>query len=79
MGLTEDFKFYLNNQEDFVKKYNGKVLAIKDGKILGSYDTELQALTETSKHYEKGTFLIQRCSPGDSNIKQVFHSRVRVA
>lgn len=79
MGLKEDFQFYLKNQEQLVKEHNGKVLAIKDGQLLGVYDTELQALTETGKKYEKGTFLIQRCSPGENNTKQVFHSRVCVA
>ena len=40
------------------------------------YDTYEEALFETSKVHELGTFLIQECTEGDSAYTQTFHSRV---
>lgn len=77
--LEKEFKFYLNHQEEFVKEYKGKFLVIKDQKIIGIYDTEKDAYTESSTKYELGTFLIQHCLPGDNSYKQTFHSRVMFA
>ena len=74
--LEKEFKYYLANQEDFIKKYNDKYLVIKDEEIIGVYDTELQAYNETQKVHELGSFLIQLCSPGKSGYTQTFHSRV---
>lgn len=75
-SLEKEFKYYLNHQDELVKKYNGKFIVIKDSHILGVYDTELEALEKTSKENELGTFLIQKCAPGSDNYTQTFHSRV---
>ena len=72
----KDFKFYLEHQDEMVEKYNGKIIVIKDGVVLGAYDTELSALSETRKTHELGTFLVQRVSPGSAAYSQTFHSRV---
>ena len=74
--LEKEFKYYLDNQAEFVKSYSGKFLAIKDQKIIGVYDARDEALKETSKTHELGTFLIQQCSSGDAAYSQTFHSRV---
>ncbi len=72
----EDFKWYVKNQEELLKEYNGKVLAIKNEKVLGAYGTEIEALTETTKQHDQGTFIIQKCTPGDQDYTITFHSRV---
>ncbi len=74
--LKAEFEWYLKNQEELLKKYNGKVIVIKDQKVIGVYDNELEAVTETSKEEKLGTFLVQKCEPGDVNYTQTFHSRV---
>lgn len=74
--LQDEFKFYLGNQDEMVEKYDGKVIVVKDGSILGSYDDELTAITETAKEHKLGTFLVQRVSKGDAAYTQTFHSRV---
>lgn len=76
MILDKDFKYFLDNQEELVKKHNGKYLVIKDEAIRGVYDSELEAYTEAKKQFELGTFLIQHCLPGTEGYKQTFHSRV---
>jgi len=74
--LEEEFHYYLDNQEELVKKYNGRYIVIKDYKIIGDYDDPGIAIKETSKKHERGTFLVQKCSPGEDDYTQTFHSRV---
>ncbi len=74
--LRREFQYYLDNQEELVKKYNHRFLVIKGCQVIGDYDSYEQALFETSKKYELGTFLIQECTEGDDAYTQTFHSRV---
>ena len=74
--LENDFKFYIEHQDELVKKYNGKYLVIKDQQIIGIFDTEIEAIKQTSKDHELGTFLVQKCEPGSESYTQTYHSRV---
>ena len=74
--LKNDFQYYLEHQSELVKEFNHKFLVIKDCKVIGHYDSYEEALFETSKEHELGTFLIQECTEGDSAYTQTFHSRV---
>ncbi|MDR2701974.1 MAG: hypothetical protein LBB72_06065 [Spirochaetaceae bacterium] len=42
-------KFYEENSETFRKKYLGKRVVIVKDRILGAYDTDSEAIDETSK------------------------------
>ena len=75
--LVEEFEYYLEHQDEMVEKYNGRVIAIKGHDVLGDYDDASEALAETRKSHELGTFLIQRVSPGSDAYTAIFHSRVR--
>ena len=74
--LRREFEFYLANQEWLVKEYDGKCVVIKEGRVLGVYENELAAVTETQKEHDLGTFLVQKVTEGDSAYSQTFHSRV---
>ncbi len=74
--LAKEFQFFLENQESLIKEYNGKVVVIKDNKILGAYDSEIEAINKTKLQHTLGTFLVQRVAHGDSGYTQTFHSRV---
>lgn len=74
--LADEFKYYIENQEELVKSFNGKYIVIKEQKVIGVYDTEIAAYTETQKTHALGTFLIQLCTPGTEAYTQTFHSRV---
>ena len=74
--LKDEFEFYLAHQDEMVKQYDGKVVVIKNREVLKAYDSELAAFTETIKHHEEGTFMIQRVSEGDEAYTATFHSRV---
>ena len=73
--LQKEFDFYLSHQKEMVEKYDGKVIVIKNGEVLGAYDDELAAVTITQQSHELGTFLIQRVSEGDASYSQTVHSR----
>ena len=74
--LQDEFQFYLDHQDEMVEKYDGKYIVIKGGEVLGSYDDELVAISETQESHELGTFLVQKVSQGSSDYTQAFHSRV---
>lgn len=74
--LENDFKYYLDNQEELVKKYNGKFLVIKDQSIIGVYDTKQAAYDDATSKFQIGTFLIQFCLSGEQSHTQTFHSQV---
>lgn len=64
-GLKEQFHYYIDNQAEFVREYNGKVIALKDFKVIGVYDSEIQAVMEAqATGHELGTFLVQKVTPG---------------
>jgi len=75
-ALKAEFDFFLEHQDELVAKYRGKFLAIKNGKVLGEYTTDLEAVTETAKTEPLGTFLVQKVEPGTAIYTQTFHSRV---
>jgi hypothetical protein len=77
--LEKEFKYYIANQADLLRKHQGKFLAIKDHTVLGAYDTEIEAIQVTSKEHPVGTFLVQKCEPGSESYTQTFHSRVAFA
>jgi len=74
--LQDLFQWYLDNQNEIVQKYNGKYIVIKSNAIVGSYNSDIEAILESEKKYELGTFLVQRCSPGTEAYTQNFSSRI---
>lgn len=74
--LDKEYKFYLKNQADLVKKYKGKFLIIKDEKIVGVFGTREEAYNSAIAQYKLGTFLIQECLESGKNVTQTFNSRV---
>jgi len=78
-NLKKEFEYYLEHQEELVKKYNGKFIVIKGGKVIGEYESPLEAVEKASEKYELGTFLVQKCEPGSESYTQAYHSRVSFA
>lgn len=73
--LEKEFNYYLDHQDELVKQYNEKFIVIVGENVVGSYDSDEEALFESKKQYELGTFLIQECTPGEDAYTQRFHSR----
>lgn len=74
--IEKDFKYFRKNQKDLVKKYNGKYIIIKDGKVVSSYSTKNEALENALKEYKAGTFLMQLCSLGDEVFTHEYYTGV---
>lgn len=77
-NLEKEFQHFLDHQSELVKQYGGKFIVIKNQEVIGVYNSETEAFTETQKQHELGTFLIQECKPGSEVYTQTFHSRVLI-
>ena len=69
--LEKEFQYYKDHQDELVEKYNGKVIVIKDCKVIGTFESEIEAVVETIKEHELGTFLVQKCEPGNENYTYI--------
>lgn len=76
MNLNQQLEYYLAHQNELVEQYNGLCLVIKGLRVIGVYKNEIEAVVETEKEHEPGSFLVQRVSPGDEAYTATFHSRV---
>ena len=74
--LEKEFQYYLDHQDELVAQYGGKYIVIIGEEVIGDYDSELEAVTETEKTYELGTFFVIKCEAGSDSYTQIFHSRV---
>lgn len=74
--LKDLFLWYIDNQEELSKKYEGKFLVIKDNSVVDVYSDKQKALDEASKKYGLGNFIIQLCSSEEESYTQTYHSRV---
>ena len=74
MTLQDEFAYYRENQDELVKQYDGKVLSIKNHEVIGCFDTEFDAVIQTRKTHQRGTFLVQRVSPGIEAYTSTYYS-----
>ena len=74
--LKANFQYYLDNQKELVKKYNGRYIVIKDESVVGDFGTEADAYFDSVNKYGLGNFLIQLCTKGEEAYTQTFSSRV---
>jgi len=74
--LEKEYKYYMNNKKDILKKYRDKFIVIVGENIVGGYDSRGDALYFASQKYPVGEFFVHRVIDGDE--VQKFHSRVYV-
>ena len=74
--LLSEYKYYRENQDEMVRKHDGKIVVLKDHKVIGVYDSHLAAFSEALKEHERGTFLVQRVSSGSEAYTATFCSPV---
>ncbi len=79
INLKKEFQYYMDHQDELVSLHKGKFIVLKNRKVVGVYDSELQAVQKTAKEHDMGTFLVQKCEPGQDSYTEVFHSRVAFA
>lgn len=75
--LEKEYNYFNIHRDEFIEKFKGKFIVIKNESVLGHFNTMQEAISETSKSHELGSFLVQECIPEEQNI-QHFHTRVAV-
>lgn len=61
-----DFDYFIQNYKELYQQYGHKFLAIKNKEILGTFDSVPDAISQLSKEYEIGSYIIQECTDDDS-------------
>jgi hypothetical protein len=74
--LEKEFRYFLEHQSDFLPEHEGKFLLIRDQRLVGTFETEAQAINAGIERFELGSFLVQRCERGEESYTQTFHSGV---
>jgi hypothetical protein len=72
--LKQEFEYYLAHKADFLAKYKGKFIVLKDKQVIGTFDNRLTAIQETMKSHPLGSFLVQHVTESGEQMR--FHSRV---
>ena len=72
----KDFDYFLANMQNLFSKHGHKFVAVKNQSILGVYDTFNDALENTLKSEELGTFLVQECFDNKEEMVQHFQCNV---
>ena len=75
-ALHKEFEYYLAKQDEFVAKYDGRVIALKDGVVLGDFESAGAAMLALQDTHPLGTYLIQKVSPGDKDTTVSIYSPV---
>lgn len=76
VNLKAEYQYYLDHKDEFLAKYEGKHIVIKHQQVMGVYSSDLEAIKETTKTEELGTFIVQLVSSGEDHVR--FHSRVAI-
>lgn len=74
-NLHKEFEFYLEHEKELLDSCKGRVVVIKGQAVIGTFDSELEAIEKTSETHELGTFLVQVCGPSGNGNAQIYHSR----
>jgi len=72
--LKKDLEWYIENQLELAKKYNGKVLLIVNQNLVGAFGSMQEAYAEAIKVYPLGTFTLQPCSPDSDSYTLTLYS-----
>lgn len=73
--LESLFNYYLANQQELVKRYDGKYVVIVEDNVAAAFNSMEEAYGFAEAQYGLGNFLIQLCTPGSEAYTQTFHSR----
>ena len=77
--LHDEFLYFIDNQDELVRRHPGKYIVIKDRRVIGQYNSQAEAYTESLKVNPLGTFLIQKCEPGPAAYTVTLHPQMTAA
>ena len=70
-SLEKEFNFYIANRAELVKQYNDRFIVIKNQTVIGVYNSRTEAILETTKEHDIGTFLVQKCETGRESYTHI--------
>ena len=62
----QDFRWFIDNYNELFKEYGVSFLAIKNKRVLGSYNSYSEAVDKTAEQEPLGTFIVQKCNGEES-------------
>lgn len=68
-ALKKELEAYERMKPELLRKYQGKVVAIKDGRLVGVYNSEEEAFNDVLKKYGFVPVLIKRIKEGESPVE----------
>ena len=73
---SEDFKYFVDHHDELLNCYRNKFIVIANREVCFSADTFEEAFNKAvGADMKLGSFIIQKCTEGDSAYTQMFHSR----
>ena len=74
MDFEKELKFYIENKEELVKKYENKILVLKDQSVAGVFNSTPEAYNFGVEKYGLGNFALQQVTKGPEGHTAVFHT-----
>ena len=76
-NLRKNFDWYYANLQRLLPKYRGRFIAFADGKVIGAYDSMIEAARAAiDLGYPLGTFAVHECIPKKDERPVVIASRI---
>lgn len=76
--LLQEFKYFKQHLDELFQMYPYKILVIKNQQVIGTYNTVDEAINETTKTEELGTFLVQKCDTNPEAYTAYYYSPISV-
>lgn len=73
-NLEKEYEFFRAHLPEFVKEHPDKYVVIVGESVLGFYTSISEALTETVKEHEPGTFFIELCTDNTDYYNVVLYN-----
>ena len=64
--LEKEYQWFLENYNALFNQYGHAFLAIKNGAVLGVYQSYAEGVKKTLLSEEPGTFIVQKCNGEES-------------
>lgn len=58
----DDFQWFIDNYQSLFSQFGNSYLAIKDKKVIGTYDSFAEAVKKTAESHPLGSFIVQQCN-----------------
>ncbi len=58
--LDRQYKFFMDNKEELLEKYEGRFVVIHDEEVVGSFESDRDAYVYCVTHFKMGTFFTQQ-------------------